>query len=195
MSTDCGNFAIIENDDAVGALHEVRLPGSEDNSVFLREALHKVGHLSRGFRIERAGDIVEEKNFSVRENSASDRDELALATGNISAVFADDCIITVRKHIDKIVNTDDFTDVDLVLMVRVDKIEIFADTGIENERILRRDGDVRSVGLARETLYIYSVEKNFSASGLFETEDEIEELSLPCAGIADEGDDFVWADF
>src|SRR5690349_16461658 len=94
--------------------------------------------LAFGLRIECRGGFIEQDNRRVLDQRACDRDALALAAGELGAVFADRRLIAEREAHDEIMRTgssrrgDDFG----VGGARFTEGDVFADRAAEQEYVL-----------------------------------------------------------
>ena len=58
-----GDFAVFEDDDAVGDFHNFGLMSDDDNSVVFFEVFEKVGDSLRGDGVDGTSDIIEKQDF------------------------------------------------------------------------------------------------------------------------------------
>ena len=137
------------------------------------------------------GDFIEEENFGFREENASESEELLFAGAEVFRVFMENSVVFFRKVHDDIVDAGGAASSDLIRVIGVDEIEIFADGGVEDERCLRDDADICGINGGSVIFYIYIVEEDFSGFWFFVTEEKMEERGFSGAGRADQSGEGV----
>ena len=80
---------IFDHVNAVGMRHRVQTVRDHKRGAALTEMLHRLAHLQLGFGVERSRCFVQQDDRRVLDERASNGDTLALAAGQLQAVFAD----------------------------------------------------------------------------------------------------------
>ena len=134
--------------DLVRIAHRREPVGDDEGGAAPHQLADGVLHQALGFRIERAGRLVEQQDRRVLQEGAGERDALALAAGEAPAAGADDGVVAVRQPHDEVVRRRGLGRRDDLLVGRVRPAE--GDVGphgvVEQDHVLAHHGDVRGAG-------------------------------------------------
>lgn len=89
MSTFLNDVALVEDEDAVGVFDGGEAVGDDDGGAVLHEELEAGLDMGFGEGVDAGGGFIEDEEGGVFEDNADEGDELALATGEAVATFAD----------------------------------------------------------------------------------------------------------
>src|ERR1700722_1701661 len=126
--------------------------------------------MALGLGVERSGCFIEQDDRYVFDQSAGDRDALALAAGKLQAVFADRCVVAGWKVHDEIMRVrslgggDDLG----VAGAEFSKSDIFADRAPEHMDDLPDIGDLLAQRAARYSGNILAVDQNVAGVDIVE---------------------------
>ena len=119
MGALANETAVVDDENFVGEFHELWFMSDHDDGVVFFESFQNLGDFLRSFVVERAGDLIKEKNFRARKKRASKGEELLLPSREVAGVFDQASIIFLREFHDFIVDAGDFAGLDLAIDIRV----------------------------------------------------------------------------
>ena len=103
MAADLDDAALVEHADQVGLLHRRQPVRDHQHRAAPHQPFERRLHLGLGFRVERAGRLVEQQDRRVLVDGPRDGDALALAAGQQPARLADARVVALRQAHDEIV--------------------------------------------------------------------------------------------
>src|SRR5262249_51748030 len=140
------------------------------------QMIHRLAYLQFGLGVERRRRLIQQYDRCILDERASDGDTLALAAGELQAVFADGCLVAARERHDEIMRIgglgggDDF----VVACTRLAELDVFPNGATEQEHILSDIGDMPAQRLTRTQGHILIVDEDLAALCVVETQEQIE---------------------
>src|SRR5690606_2747182 len=98
--------AVPEDDDEVGVGGGRQPVRHHDGGASGGEHVDSGAHPGLGGQIQRGGGLVEDQDVGFDELGAGQREQLALARGQIAAVFSDRLVVAVLERRDHLVRAD-----------------------------------------------------------------------------------------
>ena len=96
--------AVFDHENPVRANNRLQAVRDDDRGAAGLESLQRLLHLALGFGVQRRRRLVEQQDRRVLENRARDGDALALAAGELRALFADVGVVAVGELQDEVVS-------------------------------------------------------------------------------------------
>src|SRR5271157_4356696 len=161
-------------DDERGApLHQVR-------EAFLDHAL-RLG-------VEAGGGFVQDENARVGQDSARNRDPLALSAREFDAAFADDGVVLQFVFLGKLIHSGDGAGAKDFLLRRIGlgKSHILANGSVEEKRILQNHPQLRALGLKPHSRKIDRINQHLARIRSVESRNQTDDGGLARAGRADQ---------
>ena len=146
--------------------------------------------LRLGVDVDVRGRLVEHEDARVGDQRAGERDELALAGGELGAALADLGVVAVLQRDDEVVGADRPRGVLDLLRRGVDAAErdVVADRAAEQERLLGHDPHLRAQRGRRHVAQVVAVDEDAAGGRVVEARDELGQRRLAGAGRADQRD-------
>jgi hypothetical protein len=185
-----GDAAVLEHDDAPGLADRREAVGDHDRGAPGEQAAQAGFDAALGVQVDVGGGLVEDQDARVGDQRAGERDQLALAGGELRAALADLGVVAVRQLGDELLGADrrgGGADL-LVLGVGAAEGDVLAHGAREQERLLRHDPHLRAQRVAGDLAQVVPVDEHAPAGGVVEAGDELGHRRLARAGGAHERD-------
>ena len=182
--------SLLENDDQVAVTDRGQPVGNDKGSPSLHQLIHS--RLDDLFcpRIDGAGRFVEDERRRIRDSRAGDRQELALALGEVCPVSCQHGVIAIRQTPDKAVGIGELCRADDLLLrgIQLTVADVIAH-GAGKEVGILQDNAQRTAQISLSDLVdIDIIIADLSVLNIIEPVDQICDRSLTCTGRADKGD-------
>src|SRR5947208_9912867 len=107
MSAALHNASGLHHQDLVGLAHGGKTMRNYKRGAAFHQVLEAL--LNEGFRfgVEAGGGFIEDQNFRIGENSASNGDPLALPAGKLDSAFTNDGVIFIFEALRKLIHMGD----------------------------------------------------------------------------------------
>src|SRR2546423_14221015 len=102
MSAAFHNASGLHHQDLVGLAHGGKTMRNYKRGAAFHQVLETLLNEGLRFGVEAGGGFIENQNFRIGENSASNGDPLALSTGELDPAFANDGVIFVVEALRKL---------------------------------------------------------------------------------------------
>jgi hypothetical protein len=148
-----------------------------------RELPHARPERSLALLVERRGRLVEDQQTGPAHERARDRDELALAAGELRAALAHARVETVRKRTHEVPGRGEPKRAfDVVAGDRwIPQRDVVGDALVQHEHVLRHVADPAPPGAHVELRERYVVDAHFTRARVHEPHDQISDRRLAAA--------------
>ena len=138
------NLTVLQDHNLVCIGDGAHAVGDDDDGLVLHEFRNALLNLGFVFDVEACGGFVEEHDGGVLEDGAGDGDSLAFAAGECIAVFTDDCVVTLRELLDKVVAVCKFCGSQNFFVggIAFTDADVVTDGCVEEHDILEDDGEI-----------------------------------------------------
>lgn len=182
--------AVVHDHDPVGTGRRGEAVGDDQGGAAAGEAVRGLVDLGLRGEVERGGRLVEEQHVGVDQLGAGQRDELALAGGQVAAALGDLVQVAALQRRDHLVRADRPR---RRLHLRVGGLGAAVGDGVpdgpgEEVGLLRDDAEPVPVGGEVECAYVGAVGQDPAAGRVVEPGDQLDQGGLARAGLADERD-------
>lgn len=191
------DLAVLEDVDAVAVANGAEAVGDGDGGAIGGELVEGFLDLSFGDGVHGGGGFVHEEDVGIAEEGAGEGEALALTTGELHAVFAEEGVVALGEARDEVVGLGvagggfDLLVVDLVIEAVADVVPYGL---VEDDGFLGDDADVAVPGGGLEVAEVDAVDEYLTFLWLKQAEEDVEEGGFAAAGGADEGDVFAAVD-
>ena len=136
----------VGNDEGRAPLHQLTEPGLDHGF---------------GLGVERTGGLIENENARLGQQSAGDREPLALAAGELDAALADDGVVGIREALGKLVHAGRAAGEEKLLFggVGARKEDVFADRAVEEKRLLQDHAQLGAEGVQIDLRQIHIIDQ------------------------------------
>src|SRR5579872_6856274 len=197
MTTNIGDGAVLDHHDAIGTAHG----GEPVRDHEHRAAAHQImqRRLHQGFRlaVKRGSGFVKNKDWRIFQDSARDRNPLALAARKPDASFADHFIVTRGQRLDEIVSQSG-TGCGFHLLqwnVGLAVGDVVAHGIVEQNGFLRDDSYLLAQRCESYVANIVTIDQKAALGYIEETRNQVDERALARTARANDGYDFAVTDF
>src|SRR5581483_147451 len=197
MRSAVGNSAILQHHDPVGAAYRGEPVGNHKHRTARHQVLQRRLYQRLRFRVQRRSGFVKNKNGRILENSASNGQALAFASGEARAALANYRVIPLRHLADEIVrqgslgrrHNDGLLDVGLAIG------NVVTHSVVEQNGLLRDDPNLAAQREHGHVADILPVNQQAAAGNIKKSRDEIGQSGLAGAAGTHKGDNLAFADF
>ena len=188
VASDLDDASVIEDDDAVGALHGRQPMRNHHRRTSCHGCLQCALHDLLAFGIERAGRFVEQQQRRILQHGTRNRDALALPAGQAHAAFAKEAAIAVGKRADEIIGERRTRGRNhLVVGRRRPAItNVFHCVGGEDHRVLRHQGNACTHVVEPCFGEGDAVEQDRTCAGVIEAQQQLKNGGLAGTGRSDQ---------
>ena len=184
MAAHLTDSAHVDHTDDIGLDDCAEAMRDDDGSALGQEFLERV--LDQRFRdhIDARGGFVHDQDARIRQDGAGDGNELALADGQVGAVFQDFGCITIGQVAHEGVEIGRSTSGgDLVVRgVGTSEADVLGNGAREDEGILRDQAHLRTHGTLLDLPDINAVDQQRAFAGIIEASDQIGDRRFARAG-------------
>ena len=180
----------MEHQDAVGVLNSAQAMGDDQRGASQEQAVERVADEHFGLGVHARSGFVENEEARIVRQGAREADELSLADGKGCAALGDGGLDAGGKRADEGAEADfleSALDVGAVNPFRAETHVRFQRAG-EEKGVLQNDAEMAAEILEVEAANIHTVEKDFAALNIVETQKKLDDGGLAGAGVADDGE-------
>ena len=159
------NLTVLQDHNLVGIGDGAHAVGDDDDGLVLHEFRNALLNLGFVFDVEACGGFVEEHDGGVLEDGAGDGNSLAFTAGERVAVFTNDCVVTLRELLDKVIAVGEFCSSQdfFVGGVAFTDANVVADGSVEQHDILEDDGEVLEERFRIDSRNVLAAERDGAA--------------------------------
>ena len=196
MAAFFDDAAAVEHEDAVGADHARQPVRQDEGGAPGREPVDRLLDYRFVFGVDRGQCLVEDQNWRVAQESAGDRQPLALAARQHDSALADHRLITLRQQRDEFVGVGVAGGgLDLVLVgVGLAEPQIVLDGAVEQIGVLMHDRDHPAHRLGIERLQVAPADQHPPVLRVEQAQQQPRDRGFARAARADDADLLAGAD-
>ena len=183
-----GDMAAVEHEDAVAIDDAGQAVRQDERRAALHQPVERFLDHRLVLGIDGGQGLVEHQDRRVAQQRAGDGHPLALAAGELDALFADDGRVALRQALDEVVNVGGPGRVLHLLArgARPAEADILLDRAVEQERVLVHDRDQRADLRKGQRAQIVAAQQDAALIGIVEAQQQAHDRRLAAARGADE---------
>src|SRR6266540_3769755 len=174
---------MVQDEDQVRATDGGQAMGDQERRATDHQLVERVEDDALGAGVDRRGRLVHDEDRGVLDESAGDRDPLALSPGQLGSPLSDRGLVAVRQLGDEVVRVRGLCRRDDLIHLSADPsvLDVRGNAAGEQQRLLQNDADLIAQRLEGELPDVVAVDKNPTLFGIVEAHEEAYQRRLPGA--------------